>query len=70
MYEPIDTGYLPSLLMVLQVFSTYNLGTAIWLSIQAVPLLISPSLITAVLSPELHQITSLFPIHLNTPAAG
>ena len=40
-----------------QVFYAYTFGTATWLSIQALPLLVAPKLITTMLSSEAHSIT-------------
>jgi hypothetical protein len=44
-------------LTILKVFYAYTFGTATWLSIQALPLLVAPKLITTMLSSEAHSIT-------------
>ena len=44
-------------LTILKVFYAYTFGTAAWLSVQALPLLVAPKLITTMLSSEAHSIT-------------
>jgi hypothetical protein len=44
-------------LTIPKVFYAYTFGTAAWLSIQALPLLVAPKLITTMLSSETHSIT-------------
>ena len=44
-------------LTILKVFYAYTFGTAAWLSVQALPLLVTPKLITTMLSSETHSIT-------------
>jgi hypothetical protein len=47
-----------------QGFSAYSYGTAAWLTLQAVPLILIPSVIETVLSPEAHKLTGMSsPIH-------
>jgi len=43
----------------MDVFYAYSLGTSGWLTLQAVPLVISPTIIVTLLSPDVHQPTSL-----------
>ncbi|MCJ1364080.1 hypothetical protein MMC16_003189 [Acarospora aff. strigata] len=43
----------------MDVFYYYNYGTAAWFALQAVPLLISPHMISTILSPEVRNITIL-----------
>lgn len=42
----------------MDVFYYYNYATAAWLGVQAVPLLISPHMISTILSPEIREVTS------------
>ncbi len=42
----------------MDVFYYYNYGTAAWLALQAAPLIISPHMITTMLSPEVREATS------------
>lgn len=42
-----------------QVFYAYTYGTAAWLGAQAVPLIVMPKLIIALLAPELHRTTGM-----------
>jgi hypothetical protein len=42
-----------------QVFYAYTYGTAAWLGIQAVPLIVLPKLITTLLAKELHETTGV-----------
>jgi hypothetical protein len=44
-------------LTVLKVFYAYTFGTAAWLSVQALPLLLTPRLVTIMLSSEARSIT-------------
>jgi hypothetical protein len=41
-----------------QVFYSYTYGTGGWLAIQAMPLIISPTMIVALLSPEVREASS------------
>lgn len=41
-----------------QVFYYYSYGTAAWLAIQALPLLVSPTMIVTMISPEVRKPTS------------
>ncbi len=41
----------------MDVFYYYNYGTAAWLGLQAAPLIISPHIITTMLSPEIRETT-------------
>jgi len=43
----------------MDVYYAYNYGTAAWLSLQAVPLIVSPTIIITLLSPEVREPTSL-----------
>ncbi|KAI9731662.1 MAG: hypothetical protein M1818_007792 [Claussenomyces sp. TS43310] len=43
----------------MEVFNAYCFGTAGWLATQALPLLVSPRLIITILSPDVHQPSSL-----------
>jgi hypothetical protein len=40
-----------------QGFYAYSYGTAAWLALQAVPLMISPAIINTILSPGVHQLS-------------
>lgn len=52
---PEALGYLtPS-----QVFHSYTYGTAGWLALQAAPLIVSPTIIIALLSPEVREATCM-----------
>lgn len=44
-----------------QGFYIYSYGTAGWLSLQAIPLIIAPTLISTLLSAEVHQPNRIFP---------
>lgn len=44
-------------LTILKVFYAYTFGTATWLGVQALPLLVAPKLIITMLSSEAHSIT-------------
>lgn len=48
--EPVLTAYL-------KVFYSYTYGTAGWLAIQAAPLILSPTMIITLLSPEVRDST-------------
>lgn len=56
----------------MDVFYYYNYATAAWLGLQAAPLLISPHMITTMLSPEVRETTgaqafkSHLQLHLET----
>jgi hypothetical protein len=43
----------------LQVFYAYTYGTAAWLALQALPLIVSPTIIIALLSPDVREPTAL-----------
>ncbi|KAI9775140.1 MAG: hypothetical protein M1835_005923 [Candelina submexicana] len=43
----------------MDVFYYYSYGTAAWLSVQALPLLVSPTMIVTMLSPDVRKPTSL-----------
>jgi hypothetical protein len=44
--------------MIAQAFNAYSFGTAGWLSLQSVPLILAPKLIVTMLSPDMHETTS------------
>jgi hypothetical protein len=43
----------------LQVFYAYTYGTASWLAVQALPLIVSPTIIITLLSPDVREPTAL-----------
>lgn len=47
----------------MDVFYYYTYGTAAWLGLQAAPLIVSPHMITPLLSPEMRQATGPYPSH-------
>src|SRR5438270_642086 len=56
-------------LMAYQGFNVYSFGTAAWFTLQAVPLMLTPSIIETLLSPDLHQLTGMFqhvPLYCST----
>jgi len=59
MYVPqlLATISLAHKLTASQGFYAYSYGTAAWLALQAVPLMISPAIINTILSPEVHQLS-------------
>jgi hypothetical protein len=46
------------LTVVCQVYYFYSYGTAAWMAIQAAPMIASPTMIVALLSPEVREATS------------
>jgi hypothetical protein len=51
------TVSLASKLTASQGFQAYSYGTAGWLALQAIPLMISPAIINTILSPEVRQLS-------------
>lgn len=47
------------LTVVCQVYYFYSYGTAAWMAIQAAPMIASPTMIVALLSPEVREATSM-----------
>lgn len=47
----------PSLKLILQIPPIYYTANAVWLSLQAIPLFITPKLIIALLAPDGHHVT-------------
>ena len=47
------------LTVVCQVYYFYSYGTAAWMTMQAAPMIASPTMIVALLSPEVREATSM-----------